>query len=98
MKTIILLGAAVIAGIVRYPVEGPQTLADDEADRLIEVGQAEEAEDDIEPEIDEAGEDLEAMTLPDLGILVTKEGVPLNGATKKADIIAAIRAHRAAAE
>lgn len=98
MKTVRLLGPSIIAGAVRYPIEGPQTLPDDDADRLIEAGTAEE-DDETAPEIDEDGdEDLEAMTLPDLGILVTKEGVPLNGATKKADIIEAIRAHRAGRE
>ena len=87
MPEIKLKGPAVIDGAVRYPTEGVITVSDDDAD-------AQRANKNIE----EDGEDddgLEAMTLIDLGLLVTKEGVPLNGATKKADIVTAIRAHRA---
>lgn len=93
MKTIVLQGPTVINGAVRYPVEGHQIVDDAQADRLIDAGMAKE-----ESEFDEDQEDgLDEMTVADLGLLVTKEGVPLNGATKKDDIILAIRAHRAKA-
>ena len=98
MKTIVLLGAAVIAGAVRYPIEGPLDVSDDEAARLIESSQAEEFDENASADDADDEDGLENLTLPDLGILVTKEGVPLNGATKKDDIIAAIRAHRADAK
>ena len=91
MKTIQLLATTTIAGMVRQPQEGPIVVDDEHADALIESKMA--VDSDVEAEVDE-DEDLEALTLPDLGILATKEGVPLNGATKKADIIAAIQTHR----
>jgi hypothetical protein len=90
MPEVQLNGPRVINGAVRYPVEGLIPVSDTEYDRLVEA-------DAIVTEDDEDGDGLDEMTLPDLGLLVTKEGVPLNGATKKADIIKAIRAHRAPA-
>ncbi|UAK24353.1 hypothetical protein [Sphingomonas nostoxanthinifaciens] len=93
MQEVTLKGPRVIDGVVRYPVEGPIPVSDDEYDRLLEAGVI-DTDDDHDGEDDDG---LEAMTLVDLGLIVTKEGVPLNGATKKADIIAAIRAKRAPA-
>ena len=100
MKTISLRQPLPIGGPVHHPSEGPVTVDSDLADHLIETGLADEVEDDGE-EGDDEGEvedGLDDLTLVDLGLLVTKEGVPTHGATKKADIIAAIRAHRAPAE
>ena len=90
MQEITLNGPRVIDGAVRYPVEGPIPVSDGEYDRLVEAA-AIETDDDHDGKDDDG---LEALTLIDLGLLVTKEGVPLNGATKKADIVAAIRRHR----
>ena len=97
MKIITLAMPSIVGGVVRNPIEGPLTIGADEAERLKESGLLACDPEDLPTEGDdeaEADDDLEALTLPDLGILVTKEGVPLNGATKKADIITAIRAHR----
>ena len=91
MKTIILLAAAVVGGAVRYPIEGPLTLQDDEADNLIDNGSAELA--DIDQE-DGVGDGLDDTKVDDLKALAEAEGVDLGEATRKADIIAAIRKHR----
>lgn len=48
--TIALLTSVVVAGAVRYPSEGPLRVADDEAERLIDNGQAELVEDEAEAE------------------------------------------------
>lgn len=99
MKTISLRQPLPIGGPVHHPSEGPVTVDNDLADHLIETGLADEVADEGEDEDDQEDNDgLEDLTLIDLGLLVTKEGVPTHGATKKADIIAAIRAHRAPAE
>lgn len=99
MKIISLRQPLPIGGPVHHPSEGPVTVDTDLADHLIETGLADEIADEGDDEDDQEDEDgLEDLTLVDLGLLVTKEGVPTHGATKKADIIAAIRAHRAPAE
>lgn len=100
MKTISLRQPLPISGPVHHPSEGPVIVDDALAEHLIESGLADEIEEDGEEDDDdhENNDGLEDLTVIDLGLLVTKEGVPLNGATKKADIIAAIRAHRAPAE
>lgn len=90
------------AGELRHPIEGALTVTDEEAERLYENklldGEPEEVP-DVSDELDGENYDattdgLEDQTVPELHILVTKEGVPLNDATKKADIIAAIRKYR----
>jgi hypothetical protein len=87
MKTIVLLGATVIAGAVRYPSEGPIPVRDDaEADRLVEMKLAKHADDD----------GLDDIKVEDLKKLATEEKVDLGEAKNKPDIIKAIRAHRAA--
>lgn len=96
MKTINLRQPLPIGGPVHQPSEGPVTVDDDFADHLIRSGLADEADDEDAEEDEDDG--LDDLNLTELGLLVTKEGVPLNGATKKADIIAAIRDHRAPAE
>ena len=93
MQEVLLKGPRVINGAVRQPAEGLIPVSDEEYDRLLEAD-AIETDDDGDG-VDDDG--LEALTLIDLGLLVTKEGVPLNGVTRKADVIAAIRAHRAPA-
>ncbi len=97
MKTISLRQPLPIGGPVHHPSEGPVIVDDDFANHLIENGLADEVEEDG-GEVEDAEDGLDDLTLVDLGMLVTKEGVPTHGATKKADIIAAIRAHRAPAE
>lgn len=106
MKIVTLARPAMVNEELRQPIEGSLTVKAGEAERLrlsgVLVGDPEDV-----PEPDESGAEgdpedgeddgLDAMKLEDLGILVTKEGVPLHGATKKADIVAAIRKHRAPA-
>jgi hypothetical protein len=82
-------------GELRQPVEGPLIVSDDEAKRLKDNNLLDGEPEDLPDEASEASnEDLGGMTVAELHILVTKEGVPLNDATKKADIIAAIQKHR----
>lgn len=99
MKFVKLFVPRMIAGINRHPAEGPLVLDDAAVDAIV----ADKAGVELDDEGYEIGGDavndddtdgLDALTMPDLTIIVTKEGVPLNGATKKADVIAAIRAHR----
>uniref|UniRef100_UPI0035CCA2E1 hypothetical protein n=1 Tax=uncultured Sphingomonas sp. TaxID=158754 RepID=UPI0035CCA2E1 len=102
MKFVKLHAPRVIAGINRHPAEGPLPFDDDTVDAIVKdkAGvEVDEEGNEIEPEGDDA-DGLDDLKLPDLTAIVTKEGVPLNGATKKDDLIAAIRAHRnpAAAE
>jgi hypothetical protein len=93
MKTLRLLGPAIVAGAVRYPTEGPIPVQDVEADRLVENGLAEAIEDDD----DGFDDDLDGKAVADLKTVAADEKVDLGSATTKAKIIAAIRAHRAAA-
>lgn len=95
MKEVTLSAPRIIGGAVRYPVEGPIPVSDEEYDRLVEAGA-------IEPGEDEDGEDheddgLEQLTVDELKALASEEQIDLGGATKKADIIEAIRAGRATA-
>ena len=104
MKTILLLGTAVIAGTVRYPTEGAIPVRDEEeADRLINMGLAVEPDED--GEADEEGPDYERDGLADLDLkkagkdqLVAiaaheQAAVPQDNPTK-ADLVKAIEAKR----
>lgn len=92
MKTIAILGTANVAGAVRYAIEGPIPVRDDdEAKRLVDLGLAEYVD---EGDFDDG---LDDQKVEDLKKIVEDEGVDLGSATKKADIVAAIRAHRTAA-
>ena len=91
MKLVLLLAPAVIAGAIRYPVEGPIPVADDDyADQLIEEGKAETAE------LEGDSEDLDAMTVAELKQLAAAEETDLGDATKKAEILTKIREARIA--
>lgn len=84
-------------GELRYPSECPLTVPDSEAQRLFENNLLTEDPEDVVDDVEDAEADddgLEAMTVANLHLLVTKEGVALNDVTKKADIIAAVRKHR----
>jgi len=88
MREVTLNTPRVINGAVRYPVEGPIPVSDDEYERLAEAKAIDEGDDD--------DGDLSSKTVVELKELAEEEGVDLGGDTKKADIIAAITAHRAA--
>lgn len=102
MKIITLAVAAPVNGPLRQPSEGALTVSDQEAQRLHDAGVLANEPEDVPMEdggdADHEVDGLDDETMPELGRIVTKEGVALNGATKKADIIAAIRAHRAGKE
>jgi hypothetical protein len=53
-----------------------------------------ESQDTSEESFDENDDDLESLTVPKLKELADEEGVDLGEATKKAEIIEAIRNHR----
>lgn len=76
-------------GAVRHPAEGTITIDDDTAQRWREC-------DILDEEADH--DDLDALTVNDLKATAASEGVDLGAATKKDDIIAAIRAHRVPAQ
>jgi len=95
MKIVTLATPTVVKNELRQPVEGPLIVSDGEAARLKENNLLDGEPEDLPDEASDTDpEDLDGMTVADLHILVTKEGVPLNDATKKADIIAAIKKHR----
>lgn len=102
MKFVKLSAPRFIAGINRHPAEGPLPFADTVVDAIVaDKGgvEVDEEGNEVDPELDDDAGDtdadgLAALTMPDLTIIVTNEGVPLNGVTKKADVIAAIRKHR----
>ena len=90
MPEVQLNGPRVINGAVRYPVEGLIPVSDAEYDRLVEANAIVTDEDD-----DSGEDDLAGMNVADLKSTAELEGVDLGTATKKAEIIDAIRAHRA---
>ena len=98
MKYIKLFAPRMIAGVNRHPAEGPLAFDDDTVDGIVKAGAGVEIDEDShEVDAEDDGTDvdgLDELKVPDLTILATKEGTPLNGATKKDDLIAAIRAHR----
>lgn len=95
MRLIQIISTAVVAGAVRYASEGPIPVRDDkEAKRLVEELELAEYADEEEGDADGDGDDLDAMQVADLKKLAADEGVDLGTATKKADIITAIHAHR----
>jgi hypothetical protein len=62
MKIVNLIGPAVIAGAVRYPVEGPLTVSDAEAEQLKDSGRLDGAPEDLPSEGDEPEDDgLDAL-------------------------------------
>jgi hypothetical protein len=97
MKIVNLIGPAVIAGAVRYPVEGPLTVSDAEADQLKDSGRLDGAPEDLPTEGDDAEDDgLDALKAEELKSLATDEGINLGSANTKPAMVAAIRAARAA--
>lgn len=97
MKIVNLIGPAVIAGAVRYPVEGPLTVSNEEAANLKASGRLDGEPEDLPDDGDDGeniGDGLDNETVADLKATAEAEGIDLGDATKKADIIAAIRAAR----
>ncbi|MES3152529.1 hypothetical protein [Sphingomonas faeni] len=100
MKKITIFGPTIVAGEIRHPHEGAITVSNKEASRLalagVLAGDAEDAEGDHHDDAEPVGDGLDAMLVDDLKALAALETVDLTGANRKDDIIAAIRAHRAA--
>ncbi|MFV0922743.1 hypothetical protein ACR720_04550 [Sphingomonas parapaucimobilis] len=97
MKIVNLIGPAVIAGAVRYPIEGALTVTDKEAAQLKDSGRLDGEPEDL-PEDDEVHEDdgLDTLKAEELKALAAEEGIDLGGATTKAAMVTAIREARAA--
>lgn len=99
MKFVKLAQATVVDGVLRQPIEGEIPTSDTEAKRLVDNnlldGEPSDFPDSEDEGDDDSAVDLKKLSLSDLHILVTKEGIPLNGVTKKDEIIAAIIKHRA---
>ncbi|WP_088183589.1 hypothetical protein [Sphingobium sp. Z007] len=100
MKFVKLSQPTTVDGVLRNPIEGEIPTSDTEAKRLKDNNLLDGEPTDF-PDIDEgdgdddSAADLKKLSLPDLHILVTKEGVPLHGVTKKDEVIAAITKYRA---
>lgn len=98
MKIINLAVPAPIGGPLRHPEEGPFTVSDDQARRFKDAGMLDGEPEDVPEDDETAGDEpdeLDAMKVEDLKTLAAGEGADLGSATRKDDIIAAIRAHRA---
>lgn len=91
---ITLLATCMIAGLPRSPVEGVQTVPEDEAKRLVDAKMAEFAEVEGE-EADDDG--LDKLGITKLRVLAKDEGVTVPEFTKENEkelTVAAIRAKR----
>ena len=93
MRTISLLATCMIAGLPRSPVEGVQTVDDDEGQRLVDAGMAEFVEIEDAGESEE-GDGLDKKTVTQLKKIVKDDKITVEGATDKDGLIAAIRKHR----
>jgi hypothetical protein len=93
-KAITLLSTCIIAGLPRSPIEGIQTVEEDEANRLIDAGMAEDADVDVDVDGGEEGDGLDDMKVPALRELAKTENVTIEGDANKASIIESIRRHR----
>ena len=90
MKIVNLIGPAVIAGAVRYPVEGAFVVTDAEAHQLKESNRLDGEPEDL-PSEDIEDDGLDAFKADELKAFAADKGVDLDGATTKAAMIAAIR-------
>ena len=84
MKLATLNKPAVVYGVIRYPVEGDFPVDNKEYARLKDGGFL----------VEEPDDGLDGMKLDDLKALALEEQIDLGEATKKAEIVAVIRAHR----
>jgi len=85
---------------MRYPIEGPLLVHDKEAQRLQDNnlldGEPEDVGAEVVDETKDEPADLAGLTVSELKAKALKDGVPLNGATRREDVVAAFVAHRAA--
>lgn len=93
LVAIALLQTCMIAGLPRSPVEGNQTVPEDEAERLVKSGMAAYLEEEEQDE----GDGLDKLGVTALRKLVKEEGVTVPEFTKETEraiTVAAIRAKR----
>lgn len=92
---VVLRAPTTVENVLRNPVEGSLIVSEEEAERLFENGLlvGEPEPETVEEELDDS-DGLDNLTIAALTELAAKDSVPLDGATKKAEIIAAIRKHR----
>lgn len=81
MKKIVLIGAAAVAGVMRFPSEGSIEVNPDEADALIAVGLAK-------------ADDINSLKVDELREVAAVEGVNIGPAALKDDLASAIRDRR----
>lgn len=81
MKKIVLIGAAPVAGKMRYPSEGVIEASPEEAESLIKVGLAK-------------ADDIDTLKVEDLREVAAAEGVNIGPAAVKNDLTTAIRDRR----
>lgn len=81
MKKIVLIGAAPVDGVMRYPSEGSIEAGPEEADALIKVGLAK-------------ADDINSLKVDELRDVAAVEGVNIGPAAVKDDLAAAIRDRR----
>lgn len=92
-----LLSTAIIAGVPRSPVEGIQSVSDDEAKRLVDAGQAEYADGDVDQsdsDFDANSDGLDKKNKAALAKIAKDESITLETDANKATMIAAIRKGR----
>jgi CBS-domain-containing membrane protein len=96
-KVVTLLPGQTVPKHLRDKVTNNSVTRDDdgELEEEFDAEDVEDVEEDVEDVEDEEDSDLEEMTVPQLTDLAKAEGADLTGISLKADIIAAIEAHRA---
>lgn len=89
---ITLLQTCMIAGLPRSPVEGVQTVPEDEAERLVDSNMAEYADMGDGDEDDSIG--LQSLSIKELVELAALEGVAIKSRASKPELLSAIGDHR----
>ncbi|GAA2037348.1 hypothetical protein GCM10009740_31420 [Terrabacter terrae] len=80
---------------LRFQLEGDHFVLDTDEDAVIDAMRALPAEFHV---VEVVSDDLEERTIPQLQAYAVEYGIELSGASKKADIVAAIRSHFTAPE
>ena len=93
-ETVTLKHPTVVHDELRNPVEGAISASPSEVARLRAAGALIEDDEHDEDHGNDVPEDLKDLKVAELKALALKDGVPLNDATKRADIIAAFVAFR----
>lgn len=100
MRYVKPLTTVYINGVPRSPSEGVQRVTDATAEHFLKEGLAEDVTEEVlagDPSPEPAAGGLDGLKVDELKALAESESINLGEASKKAEIIAAIRAARAAA-